>query len=243
MISFNGMDYSSLFGYGLSGMGNPIYSSLSQVSGINPSSFSKILRSQYDRTAQNSVPVNNGKYGYYGNNTARYGGNTLSQISTESSKLVASAKKLVSEGSENLFQSGDTYDPDKAYVAVNDFINSYNDTISAISQTGKLSVQNAGSSLTRMTGIMKKSLSMVGVNVSKEGTLSIDEETFKKADMDTVKSLFGSNKSYAKIISSSAERIRSSAVAEQSFNINKLYGMNGSFYSSLYSGYGFNSFF
>ncbi len=243
MINFNGMDYSSLFGYGLSGLGNPIYSSLSQVSGINPGSFSKILRSQYDRTTQNSMPVNNAKYGCYGYNTARYGGNTLSQISTESSKLVASAKKLITEGSENLFRSRDTYDPDKAYEAVNDFVNSYNDTVSALSQTGKMSVQNAGSGLARMTGIMKKSLSMVGVNVSTEGKLSVDEETFKKADMDSVKSLFGGNKSYAKIISSSAERIRSAAVAEQSFNINRLYGMNGSFYNSLYSGYGFNSFF
>ncbi|MCR5237405.1 MAG: hypothetical protein K6E34_09435, partial [Lachnospiraceae bacterium] len=137
----------------------------------------------------------------------------------------------------------DTYDPDKAFKAVSDFVTSYNDTVSALPQTGNVSVQTIGSGLIRMTGIMKKSLSMAGVNVSPDGKLSLDEETFKNADMDTIKSLFGGNNSYAKIVSSSAERIRSASILEQRLNIDRFYGKNGSFYNSLYSGYGFDGFF
>jgi len=240
MIGFNGIDYGNLFGYGLSGLGKPKYSSLSGISGINPASFSKILKSQHNMTAKHSTAAGNTRYG---NNTARYGNNPVLQLGTEASKLAVSAKKMVSESSNNIFQNRDTYDPDKAYEAVKDFVNSYNDTVSALSQTGSYTTKSIGSSMMRMTEIMKESLSLAGVNVSSNGKLSIDEEAFKKADMDTVKSLFGGDNSYAKAVSSSAEGITSAAVLEQRRNIDQFYGSSGSLYNSLYSGFGFNSFF
>ena len=71
----------------------------------------------------------------------------------------------------------------------------------------------------------------------------VNEDDFKKADMDTVKSLFGGSSSYAGIVGSSAERLQTAVNTQQRLNTGSVYGRTGSYYNSLYSGYGFDGFF
>ena len=102
--------------------------------------------------------------------------------------------------------------------------------------------------MTRMTDIMKTSLGKAGIKVGTDGKLTINEEDYKKADMNTVKNLFGSNSSYAKIISSTASRLQSTALKQSLngnsyYNTGSVYGSNGSYYNNYYSGFNFNSFF
>ena len=122
----------------------------------------------------------------------------------------------------------------------------YNETLDAVSKTANASVRNSANSMTRMTGIMTKSLGSIGITVEKTGKLSIHEETFKNADFDKVKSILGTNGSFARIIGSSAQRLESAAETQnrQSAYGTGIYGRNGSSYGPYgYTGSVFDGWF
>ena len=235
---------------GYSGYGNSIFSNLSQYSSIRSGAYSKLTKAYYGRSAGNSAIQNTSAYNRL--RTTAYNSQTaLKTVGTEAAELTTSANVLTDTGKNSLFANGDTYDADKAFKATSDFVNNYNDTVSALSKTDNTNVRSAGASMTRMTGIMKDSLSKVGISVGVDGKMSIDEEGFKKADVNTVKSLFNGNGSYAKIVSNSAQRVQTTVNTQQLYG-GSVYGNSGSYYSALtgyggygglYSGYGFNSFF
>lgn len=249
-MGFGSSNLAGILGYG-SGFGSTssIFGSLSQYSAIRSGAYSKLVKAYYGRNSgsSNTSPLNS----YNRLNTTEYSSKAaLSTAGREAAELASSANVLTDTGKNSLFASADTYDADKAYKAASDFVNSYNDTVTALNKTDNASVRSAGASMVRMTGIMKDSLAKVGVSVGADGKMSIDEDSFKKADMNTVKSLFNGNGSYAKIVSSSAQRVQSAADSSSLYG--STYGRSGNYYSSfggyggysgLYSGYGFNSYF
>ncbi|MBQ7706587.1 MAG: hypothetical protein IJT72_02265 [Lachnospiraceae bacterium] len=226
MVRFNvnSMNYGSLFGYG-SRVNNQksLYSSLSRLSN--------------KRTAKATLN--------YNANVLKTRGKTSSlNFDTKgTSKLLSATDKLTNIEKNNLFANKKTYDADQAYKMASDFVNNYNDTVKYLNDEGSVSIKSAGSSMTKMTDIMKNSLKRAGISVGSDGMLSIDEETFKKADMNTVKNLFGNTSSYARVISSSAQRVQDAVYRQQSYNTQSMYGKSGMYYNNLLSGYGFNSLF
>ncbi len=255
MIRLNGMNYGGYFGYGSSsGINsifggssgyNSIYSNLSQLSSVRSGAYAKALKTYYSTDSKSPIKT---AYKNYNLDTNLYTDKALTNVKNQSSELISSAEKLASTGKDNLFANKDSYNPDNAYKAVSDFVNEYNDTVSALGKTTNTSVVNVGYSMTRMTNIMKTSLGKAGIKVGTDGKLTINEEDFKKADMNTVKNLFGSNSSYAKIISSTASRLQSTALKQSLngnsyYNTGSVYGSNGSYYNNYYSGFNFNSFF
>ncbi len=240
MIRLNSFNYGSIFGHGSSG--NSIWSNLAQLNSVRSGSYAKALKAYYgkaatDNTSQRANQSNRLNTFNYGKEAA------LSDVRSEASELISSANKLTNSGKDSLFKSEEKYDADAAYKAVSDFVGDYNDTVSALAKTDNITVKSAGTSMTRMTDIMKNSLSKAGISVASDGKLSINEEDFKKADMNTVKSIFGDNSSYARIVSSSAQRVQTAVNNQQSVYGSGIYGKTGSNYNDLYSGLGFNGFF
>ena len=230
MIRFNNTNYGSLYGLGSYGSTNSIYSNLSQLSSVRSGAYSKALKAYYGKTNTSGVSQKNvlNNRTFLNNLYA----SKYDDVTKESSELISSAQKLTASGKDSLFANKEEYDSDKAYKAVNSFISEYNSTIDAVDKAENSRIMSTASSLTRMTDIFKKSLSSVGVSVGKDGKLSINEDTFKKADMNSVKSLFGSNGSYAKTVQSTAQRISSTASQQKVQNIGN-YGLYGN-----YSSYG-----
>ena len=54
-------------------------------------------------------------------------------------------------------------------------IDNYNETLAAVNKTTNAAVSSAAGSMTRMTGVMTKSLSGIGISVGKDGRMSINE--------------------------------------------------------------------
>lgn len=234
MIRFNSYNYGSRLGYG---SGNSLYSSLSQLSTVKSGSYYKALRSYYGKVgqttaAQRNTAVNNrNSIGAYGRNEA------LTSVSKESSELSAAAKKLTAGGKDGLFADKDKYDADAAYKAVSDLVTNYNETLDAVNKAGNSMVSNTAGSMTRITGVLNRSLSGVGISVGNDGKMSINEDEFKNAGYDKVKSTLGSKGSFASVVDSNAQRL--SSVAEQqnrqtSLRSTGLYNRYGS-YSGSYA--------
>ncbi|MCR4891258.1 MAG: hypothetical protein K5989_03620 [Lachnospiraceae bacterium] len=242
MIRFSNFNYGNLFGYG---SGNSLFNNLSQFSGIRSGSFSKALKSYYGRNKNAGVSQKNNAWNKYGmgSNLTR---NALSDVSGKSSDLSESAKKLTDSSKKGLFASEEAYDSDAAYKALSDFVKDYNDTMDSVKDTTNITVTSLAGSMKRMTGIMSRSLNSIGLRVEKDGKMTLDEEEFKDASFDSVKSMLGANSSFARVIGSSAQRLASAAEQQnrQTIGNSGIYGRYGSYLGNYgFPGTGFDSWF
>lgn len=243
-------NYSSLFQSRSTSYGNmfgsnamsSFYSNLSEYSSIQSGAYRKLVKSYYkmqNQTDKTSTTDKTSKTDKTNMNSASLsaGKVALSAVKAESTELVNSAAVLTDTGKDSLFANADKYDKDAAYKAAGTFVSDYNATVDALKSVSDISVQSAGSSMQRMTTIMSKGLSKVGIMVGTDGKLSLDEKAFKNADMSDVKSMLNGNGSYAGIVSATASRVASQAA-------NQINRSNGSLYGSQYGsqGYYYNSY-
>lgn len=209
-------DYSFLF--------NSVQSSGSQTSSLN-SLLSGSLLSDY-------ASIKNGSYGklmkaYYTDSsdtstsswskqsvsTSKDSAKTLSSIQSSTDSLKDAADALLSKDSDSVFSKGDT---EKIYSAVSAFVKQYNSTIQSLENVKTSSIQNRVDSLTNLPIANSKLLKSVGITIQNDNTLALDENTFKSANANTVKSLFHSTGSFAYQVSAQASLINYSAAREAS---------------------------
>lgn len=147
-----------------------------------------------------------------------------------SSKSLFSQKDITSTDSDGKTSTKKGYDVNAIYDAVNSFVKDYNAMIDSVGKASSGTLENQASRLVRATASNSKLLGAVGMGLNADGTLSLNEDTFKKADMATAKSLFSGNGSFAYQVATSASMINYYADNEASKT--NTYTANGS-----YSGY------
>ena len=238
--------YGSLFGGSFGGMSS-IYSNLAQYASVRSGAYAKAAKAYYAKVATSDTKaVNSSDRSEAGNSIIgrqiTLADTALSSVKAKASELNDSAKKLTGTGKDSLF-SKDGYDRDTVYKAVSDFVGKYNDTISSVQDTDNVAVNSAANSMTRMTGVMRNSLSEVGILVGTDGRLSVDEEAFKSADESKVKNLFNGNSSYAGVVSDSASQIASQASNRLANTGGSFYGSSGSYYNDFTGGLFYNGYF
>ena len=237
------LGYSGIFGYGRNSFSGSIYSSLSQMSSVRSGAYSKALKAYYAKNSNvtaTKTQKGNAKNGFNAANALANPLNTeLGSVKKESSELAASAGKLLNRGKNSLFYDEKKYDSDAAYKAVSEFVTNYNETVGAAEKAGNANIKTVSDSMVRMTGNMRGSLSKVGITVGQDGKLGINEADFKNADMRSVRAIFGSNNSYAKMIMSSASRIESASEQQSMINTGT-YGRQG-LYNNLFAGSLYNA--
>lgn len=151
----------------------------------------------------------------------------LATIESNAEKLSDAADALLTQGNKSLFKQvtktdkdGNKttgYDTDAIYKAVSSYVTQYNNLVKSASESNVVSIKASAASIAGYTSSNEKLLSSVGITIdSKDKTLSIDEEKFKAADMDTVKKLFQGSASYGYQVSSKATQIDNQAQYEAS---------------------------
>lgn len=180
---------------------------------IRTGSYGKLLKSYYSEVAasddsdKSSTSIS----------TAKDSTKNLARVEEASEDLKESADALLKKGSTSVFtkkqvtdEEGNTsyaYDTDKIYKAVKDFADNYNDMLDAAEDSTVSRIRNAASSVIRMTDSNEKRLADFGISVDADNRLVVDEEEFKKADMDQVKSLFQTTGAYGYQVSAQASMI------------------------------------
>lgn len=242
-------DYSYLFSglsssTGVSGQNN----FLADYASIKNGSYSKLLKAYYNKTGNAQSVVKQST------STSKDSAQTLSSIQSSTDSLKESADALLAKGNKSLFAQKEItskdengvetttkgYDTDAIYKAVNTFVKDYNSVIKATSDSNSSNINTRTQSMITATDAHSKLLGKLGITINKDHTLSIDEETFKEADMSTAKSLFNTTGAYGYRMSAQASLINFAADSESAKA--NTYNSNG-FYSSNYSsGNLFNSF-
>ncbi len=241
---FSGFGGSSKKNASASGL-SALTASLSDYNMIRSGSYKKLMTAYFRKTDGDSVKSSfNNTRTNRNAATSKDSADTLGKVKSAAGELEDSASALLKSGSNSAFSKVTTkddkglttmkYDTDKIYKAVKSFVNDYNDMIKAADKSKTGSIQKAAISMINGTSRYASSLKDVGISVDSEDfTLSIDEETFKNADMNKVKSLFNGAGSYASNVKSQASMIEYRAGNEASkANTYSRYGGYNSTYSS-----------
>ena len=199
---------------------------MTTYSGIRSGSYFKLLKSYYGNNlnskAQSLVSSSV--------STSKDSAKTLASIESESEDMVKSAQALYKNSRKD--------DTDATYKKVSAFVSDYNSLINAADDSETKQILESMKSL---TDINSKSLAKVGITVdSKSGKLSVDEDTFKKADSTKIDALFKGNGSYAYAVASKASMLEYAAKNEAEKT--NTYGANGRYTQAYNSGYNYNMF-
>lgn len=244
-------DYSYLFQNLSTGSGSSLgnLNFLSDYASIKNGSYGKLMKAYYAKNSNSNVKAaadekktDTKKSISTSSDTAK----TLSEIEKSADTMKESADKLLTKGTKSVFAKKNVttkdeygfdtttreYDTEAIYKAVADFTKSYNNLLDKVADSESTTILNKGTSLVNMTKANEKLLSDIGITIGKDNTLTINEETFKKADMNTVKNLFNSTGSYGYNVSSQASMI-DYAAGRESDKANTYTGFGT--YSNAYS--------
>lgn len=150
----------------------------------------------------------------------------LSKMRTEASELKKAAESF--DKDELFKQDNGEYDMDKISSNLKNFAKEYNDVLEQSRKAGSREVAQQTGFMTGLSKTMSEALSKVGVTFDSNGKMSVDEETLKKADAKSVKTLFSGSYSYASQIAQKAGAINSAALRSSS-----IYSSNGKMSGSV----------
>ena len=149
----------------------------------------------------------------------------LKEIQTETNELRDSASALVQKGGKSVFKDGDMK---KIYSAVSEFVEDFNSVVEKGEDSGSKALIRGSEGLMKLVGDYKDELNEMGITIDKkDNKLSIDKDTFMKADVNKVKELFNGQNSFAYLTSLRAVSIGNTAYSES--NQSSLYTGNGNY--------------
>jgi flagellar capping protein FliD len=163
--------------------------------------------------------------------------------------LKADASDLLTKGTKSVFKKVDVkdtttgltnkeYDTDKIYKAVKQFAEDYNSLLTTASKTTNASILQKNSAMVKNVSAYEKELNALGITIGSDNKLSVDEDTFKAANMSDAKDLFNGSSSLGSSVYQSAseiENLASSAASSDSlYNSDAVYAssLTGSLYNS-----------
>lgn len=225
-------DYSDLFSNLGTTSGSSSSFSLSDYASIKNGSYRKLLNAYYAK--QNAEKASG----------SSDSSQTLTRMQTGADALKKSAetlmddslweKKEITKKDEKTGEETKTldYDWEKITKAVKTFIEDYNTVVKQAGDSNATGVLRSAAWMTQKTKAYSSLLSQVGISITKDNTLELDEEALKESNGNTLKTLFSGNSSYVSQISQKASAISNAAAGA---NKTASYTKNGTYKAALSS--------
>lgn len=230
---------------------------LSDYASIKNGSYGKLMKAYYSQNSNSDVKklAKDSVGRTVKDAVTKEDAKKLNKVQTTTDELKESADALLKTGSKSVFAQKDIttkdenglestkrgYDVDAIYSAVNDFVNKYNSVINAVDSADVSTVTSRAQNMVNQTSYNESLLNKVGITMKDDGTLSLDKDTFMKADMSKVKSLFNGSGSYGYQVSAQASMINYSA--DRAASKTAIYTGSGTYNSVLNNGSIYNSYF
>lgn len=240
----------SLFGFGGGLFGstsnNMNMNFLSDYAAIKSGSYYKLMKAYYGGNNKVDPIVSNSSSGKTA--ISKDSAKKLTSVESSADSIKESVDALNKQGSKSVFKLVDVeqedgtkkkdYDVDAIYKKVNQFVERYNDLIDSTDEISSDSIERAVKNLTNVSKSNSRMLASVGISIKADGSLSLDKETFKEADMNKVKDLFTGTGSYGYQVSARASMVDYAAEREASkANTYNRYGAYSNNYNYSYNGY------
>lgn len=121
--------------------------------------------------------------------------------------------KLAGEKSTVFKDARESKDTSKVTAAAQELIDKYNSLVEVMSKTSSSLDEFYKKALKGLPESIKESLEKVGITYNSDGTLEVDSDKLKKADVDSLEKIFGSDSEFMKKLSFVTDRIESNAEA------------------------------
>lgn len=226
-INFSGVkqDYSFLFSSmnSSSNNSNDLFNSinLSDYNSIKSGTYGKLLKAYYKTEDTDTKDTSSKKDT---TKTESANAKELKEVQTEANDLRDSAAALMQKGSKSVFKDEDMK---KVYTAVSEFVDDFNAVVEKGTESGSKSVVRSSEGLVTLAKDYEEELEQMGITIGKDNKLSVDKDTFMKADVDKVKELFNGQNSFSYLTSVRAVSVANTAYSES--NKSSLYIGNGNY--------------
>lgn len=212
---------------------------LADYASIKNGSYGKLMKAYYSEAASDTVK------NITKNKAASAVSAALSKEETKEYAKLETTADALKESADALLDK-ELYEKkegseDKLYQAVSSFVTDYNAVLKAAEDTADSTVLRRVESMKNNTAAREKTLASVGITVGTDSTLSLDKDTFNKAALSKVKSLFQGNGSYSYQISAQASLIN--YAADKVINRGSAYTTNGSYSTDFSNGNLFSTYF
>lgn len=226
---------------------------LGEYASIKNGSYAKLMKAYYSKDSSASVK-SLAKDSAKNKEVTSEEAKALTRVQSTTDALKESADALLVKGSKSVFEKKDItatddngvetttkeYDADAIYKAVNSFVTSYNQVINALNDVSNSTITNRATNMVNHSIANLKMLNKIGISINADSTLSLDKDTFMKADMSKVQVLFQGNGSYGYQVSAQASMIN--FAADNAASKAGTYTGNGT-YSNYSTGNLFNGYF
>ena len=234
----NSNNYSSMFSSKSTSAGNFLGVDLSEYYSITKGSYRKLLKQYYNKYGTDKSSSNKSTT----KTESKEATAAKTSMKGNANELYKAANALATTGKDSVFKKVDIkdedgvttkgYDKDKIYKAVNSLVESYNKFVKGSTESTNNAVLRQTLHMINSVSSNGKLLGSMGIKIGADNTLSIDEEKFKEADMDVVKSVFNGSGSLASTIQTAASSVYMNV--QNSLGDSNSYTAKGSFgnYSS-----------
>ena len=221
------VDYSYLFG-GTQNVSTGGTFSLNDYASIKNGSYKKLMKAYYAK--QDADKTSSGKDTVQKSTIMKTGADALKKSSDALMNNALWEKKKITKIDENTGEEIQTeeYDYEAITKAVKSFVEDYNDVIDEAGESNSKEVLRNTVWMIGNTDANKNMLEKIGISIGKGNKMELDEEKLKKADINTLKTIFTGHNSFANKISMKANSI-SNAVAWSSGT----YKSNGTYNNTL----------
>lgn len=229
---FSNNSYSWLFGAS-SGTTSSGGIDLGDYAMIKNGTYKKLMKAYY---AQEESQKNSSRADSSAKLTSIQGGaNALSKSMQAfmSDSLWEKKEKNIEDEATGEKTTTSDYDWDAITKAVNSFVSDYNEIIEDLTDANTTTVLKNAIYLVKQVSSNENLLSQVGITIGSGNKLTVDEDTLKKANIGTLKTLFSGYGSFAGQMSRRAAKINSAAASAGGRTA--VYNSNGTYTSTLSS--------
>lgn len=154
-------------------------------------------------------------------------------------KLEKSADQLAERASHftldtSFVKAKESGDNTELYDSAADLVESYNSTLKALRNTPGTLNDFYAQSLVDLVSDNSEALKGIGITVAKDGSLSLDKDKLKEADLDTLESVLGPKSNLTKKLSFLAGKISDNAGTNLD-SLSSQYGAGGNAYTAAVS--------
>lgn len=157
----------------------------------------------------------------------------------EADQLLQKTEIFLDEGKTSIFaKARESGSSQEIYDAAKALVGQYNSVASALRKEPSALNNFYRQMMSEAASENSEGLKNIGITLTKDGTLSIDEEKLKASDLDTLEQVLGPANGFSGKVAFLANRISDNARANVQ-SLSSQYNSTGTFYSALASKYNF----
>ncbi len=161
------------------------------------------------------------------------------KLETAAEQLLQTAESFTAEGEESVFaKAKESGSNEEIYAGVETLVEKYNQTLELLRKTQSPLNEYYSQMLQGAVSDNSKALSEIGITISKDGTVSLDKDKLKAADVDTLKKTLGTPGGFSTKMAFLATHISDNAEANAE-SLTSQYNAQGNSYTAQTSKYDF----